>query len=97
MLKIKANANDDLEISGELSFDSVPKLRLIGCQFIQEHKTPIFDLHAVEIRDISGLALLVAWTRFANEQNKTIRFINLPLKFMGMIKLSGLQEILPLE
>lgn len=93
---IKINADNKLIIDGELSFATVIKLRIIGCKFIVEHKAPIFDLQYVVTKDISGLALLTAWTRFAKEIGKSIYFINLPPQLLDMAKLNGLKDLLPI-
>lgn len=93
---IKINEDNKLIIDGELSFATVPKLRIIGCKFIAEHQAPIFDLQQVTTKDISGLALLTAWTRFALEIGKSIHFINLPSQLLDMAKLNGLKDLLPI-
>lgn len=92
---IKSHKNK-LIIDGELSFVTVPKLRTMGCQFIAEHQESIFDLQHVTTKDIAGLALLTAWTRFANSIGKSVHFINLPTQLLDMAKLNGLKELLPI-
>ena len=93
---IKITDENKLTIDGELSFATVPKLRLLGCKFITEHQATIFDLQHVTAKDISGLALLTAWTRCANQIGKSIQFINLPAQLLDMAKLNGLKELLPI-
>jgi len=92
---IKAE-DDKLLIEGEVSFATIPKLRIIGCEFIVKHQNVVFDLKEVTTKDISGLALLTAWTRFSKEIGKTIHFINLPTQLLDMAKLNGLKDLLPI-
>jgi ABC-type transporter Mla MlaB component len=94
---IKLNHDQKLIIEGEISFATIPKLRIIGCKFISEHQNPIFDLKQSVTKDISGLALLTAWTRFAKEIGKSVCFINLPMQLLDMAKLNGLKDLLPIE
>lgn len=84
-------------VTGKLSFITVPKLQNIGYHFITEHAELVFDLQKVTVEDNSGLALLVEWMRFAEQQSKSICFINLPNQLLGIAKLSGLERILPIK
>lgn len=93
---IKIMDENKLIIDGELSFATVPKLRIIGCKFITEHQNVTFDLQHVTTQDISGLALLTALTRCAKEIGKQIHFINLPSQLLDMAKLNGLKDLLPI-
>jgi phospholipid transport system transporter-binding protein len=94
---VQTNALDQLEIIGELSFNTIPKLRNIGCHFITKNERPIFNLQQVISEDNSGVALLMAWTRFAKKLGKNVYFINLPNQLRDVIKLSGLEDILPIK
>lgn len=96
-INVQANAVGQLEIVGELSFNTVPKLRGIGCHFITKNEQPIFNLQGAIPKDNSGIALLTAWTRFAKKLGKDICFINLPNQLRDVIKLSGLEDILPIK
>jgi phospholipid transport system transporter-binding protein len=94
---IQTNSLGQLEIIGELSFNTTPKLRNIGCHFITKNEQPVFNLQQVISKDNSGIALLTSWTRFAKKLGKTIYFVNLPNQLQDVIKLSGLENILPIK
>ncbi len=96
-IEAQTNTVGQLEIVGELSFNTVPKLREIGCGFITKRERPIFNLQHTVSEDNSGIALLMAWTRFANKLGKDVCFINLPNQLRDVIKLSGLEDILPIK
>jgi ABC-type transporter Mla MlaB component len=89
--------NNNLLVSGVCSFDTVSFLNKLGCEFIPKYNTPIFDLHELIIADISGLALLLAWSRCAGESDKQVSFINVPEQLKEMIKLVGLETILKIS
>ncbi|KPJ67085.1 MAG: hypothetical protein AMJ43_05965 [Coxiella sp. DG_40] len=93
----QVNASGQLEIVGELSFDTIPKLYEISCDFIIESEQPIFNLQDAVSEDNSGIALLIACKRYANKHNKDIYFINLPNRLRDVIKLSGLESILAIK
>ena len=86
-----------IEISGSIDFKTTPKLVKAGYKLILQEQSLLFDLQNAYITDISGLALLLSWTRHANKLGKTISFINVPNKLKDMAKLSGLHEILPIK
>lgn len=96
-VNIQTDSLGQLEIIGELSFNTIPKLRHIGYHFITKNEQPIFNLQQVISKDNSGVALLTSWTRFAKKLGKTIYFINLPNQLQDVIKLSGLEDILPIK
>jgi len=96
-IDIKVNEKNHWQVTGELSFDSVPKLSKTGCGIITKYEHVIFDLQDVIAVDNSGLALLTTWTRFANKLDKSICFVNLPDKLLDIAKLSGLENILPIS
>ncbi len=84
-------------VEGTLNFDTVTDLKEEGCDYISEVKISIFDLRSAKVEDNSALALLIAWFRVAKNLKKTIYFINLPDKLFNLIKLGGLEEILPIK
>ena len=89
--------NNRFEVTGTVSFTTIPELYKLGCQFISQAAAPIFDLQKVITEDNSGLALLTAWMRFAKQSDKIIYFTNLPDKLKDMAKLSGLDKILTIK
>lgn len=82
------------EISGELSFTTVPNINKSGLDFIKQTDSPVFNLDQVSFSDNSGIALLISWKRCAKKLNKQITFINVPKQLAALVTASGLQEIL---
>ena len=94
---MQINAKGQIVVAGEFSFTNAHKLRELGCNFITESESPVFDLQQVIAEDNSGLALLTAWTRFAKQQGKSVFFVNLPEQLRDIAKLSGLDQLLPIR
>jgi ABC-type transporter Mla MlaB component len=96
---IELNKKQELVVTGALNFVNIPKLEEIGRNLLIAHKNPIFDLKKVDanISDNSALALLLSWARCAKENNKEIVFKNLPAKLLSLIKLGGLENVLPIR
>ncbi|MCU7800684.1 MAG: STAS domain-containing protein [gamma proteobacterium symbiont of Lucinoma myriamae] len=86
-------------LKGQLNFKSVPVLwsKNRTLLFADEADTLNVDLAQLERSDSSGLALLVEWYREAELQDKKIIFYNLPSQMYDLARISGLNEILPLE
>jgi phospholipid transport system transporter-binding protein len=89
--------NSRLAIAGDLSFASVPALweqwRGMGI----DGEVVDVDLSRVERSDSAGLALLVACLRDARQTGKSVRFFNIPAQMLAMARVSGLDQVLPLQ
>lgn len=86
-------------LSGELKFDSVPFLWKQSQGFLndQTQSLTIFDLGGITQSDSSGVALLIAWTREFHRRSKKICFIHLPHQMLAIIRLTGLETIMPIK
>ncbi|CAL7960372.1 phospholipid transport system transporter-binding protein [Gammaproteobacteria bacterium] len=97
MNSIEVSDIDNIHVNGELSFATAAELNRRGCVFIRQSLSPVFDLSKVTFGDNAGVALLVAWVRYAKGKGRKISFINLPKQLLDLIGASGLEEILSLE
>ena len=96
-LQVKKLGENKIVLAGTITFATVPRAQKLGYRFIAEAKNPVFDLKNVVVEDGSGVALLIEWVKFAKKKHgKTIEFINLPNQLLGMIKLGGLENMLPI-
>ena len=89
-----AIADNCLRISGELQSNSVPSLLRQGEAIISQHAELTIDLQAVTNSDSSGLALLLAWQRFANSREYKLHFVNLPEQLLNNARVSGVADLL---
>ena len=95
--RIETAANGRVEIHGELNFASVALLWNTSRQRLHEGDALDIDLSHVERSDSAGLALLVECLRDARQSGKTIRFFNIPAQMLAIARVSGLDEVLPLQ
>lgn len=85
-------------LSGELSFDTVPRLWQQSQEALKDKAlSVVFDLAEVTQSDSSGVALLIAWTRSFHRQSRTIHFLHLPKQMLAIIQLAGLKNIVPIK
>lgn len=97
MRTLEVNDLGNICVSGDLSFATVPKLNQHGHVLIKQNICLVFDLTKVTFSDNAGVALLIAWARYAKSINKKILFINLPKQLLDLVVASGLRDILPLK
>jgi len=90
-------ADQRYTLSGELSFESVPALSSSILPILQEHAALDISLDQVVRSDSAGVAMLVEWLRLAKKQNKSLRFLDIPEQMLSIVRVSGLDSILPLS
>lgn len=84
-------------INGDLTLGTVNQLWSHSLPFFSNINTPIYvNLEKVKKGDSAGVALLIAWVRLAQRQNKKVYFVHLPEQMLATIQVSGLTELLPL-
>lgn len=92
---LKPTCQGTLLLSGALNFTSSPVVFAHSKMLLNSLSSPIrIDLSAVTRSDSSGVALLIAWQRFARKTNKTIQFLNLPITMQKIIRVSELERVL---
>ena len=83
-------------ITGSLDYQSVPQMwDLSQRQFPNNGRIDI-SLQGVTRSDSAGIALLVAWTRWARHQQLDLILTNIPAQTRALIDVNGLTDILPL-
>jgi phospholipid transport system transporter-binding protein len=81
-------------VGGALTLASVAAALREGNVAIGEGAGTV-DLAGVDELDSSALALLLAWMREAQRQNRTLAFANLPEGLVTLARLYGVAELLP--
>ncbi len=95
---LQSDSKDLAMVRGRLDFDTVLLLEQQGNDFLQQSSDVCtIDLSAVTYSGSVGLALLLAWYRRARAMGKDIRFIRLPEKMMNLMKVSALDEVMPVQ
>jgi phospholipid transport system transporter-binding protein len=96
--RLDARGDGHFNIEGELSFVTAPTLWDQSQQAFATVADSIdIDLSAAGRADSAGLALLVAWTRWARKSSKSIHFINTPPQIARLAEVNKLDRLLPLE
>lgn len=83
-------------VSGKIHFDNILALRRQGDRMINSivQKDLVVDLSGIESSDSSGLSLLLRWLRYAGQQGKTLRIINMPESLYKVAEVCGIATLL---
>ncbi len=79
-------------IAGDLTINA-PDVGARWNGVIQPGSANAFDFAEIGRVDSAGIAMLIAWKRYAQANNATVSFVNLPpqaLRLVGMYELEGL-------
>lgn len=88
-------AESGLAIQGHVCYDNVVALRKQGVALLSEStaSTVAIDLSEAS-SDISGLALMVAWQRYAKQQQKKLSYQHASESLLKIIKVCNLEDVL---
>lgn len=86
--------NGSFVIAGELNFKTVALLWEKSLPLIDQHSSIQFDLSKVEVSNSAGLALILAWIRYAKQCRKSILFHHIPTQLHSIIAVSGVGQLL---
>lgn len=82
-------------VAGGINFSSVVALRPQGERLIDQVQSELrFDFSAVTQTTTAALSLLLCWRRYAAQQQRSIRFVNLPQELHSMAAVSDLELLL---
>lgn len=95
--RVEKNSEGRIAIHGDLSFDSVPGVWAELQALFSQYADLDLELARVERSDSAGLALLVECQRLAGETGRNVRFFNIPDQMLAIARVSGLDEVLPLQ
>lgn len=86
-------------LSGVLNTFTVPIIWEQSQNILKEDSASLltFNLEQIIQSDSSGVALLISWTRMLKQRNQKVCFVALPAQMLAIIKLSELEEILPIS
>ena len=94
-MTLQANGENILEVSGALTFDSVPAVYLESQSRLSAQINTV-DLAAVTAVDSAGLALLLEWQALARKRSSNLAFINAPSDLLRLAALSESTSLLRL-
>lgn len=93
---LEARASGEFAVVGELTFETVPGLWQQADQLFRNASALQLDLSGVSRSDSSGVAMLVGWVRQAREQQRELKFTNTPDQMAAIVRVSGLDRVLPI-
>ncbi len=97
MSQLTDQGDGNLALSGRLTSDTVIELEVQArAALAQEHSHYKVDLSEVTFGSSAGVALMLALLRAAREAGKELVFANLPSGIAGLLRVSELEEIIPL-
>lgn len=83
-----------LAVTGDLIFATVPGWRRSGRQYIVRTAEPVIEFKDISACDSSGVALLLAWLRDAQESGKVLRFAHPPQQLLDVARVYGVLDVL---
>lgn len=84
-----------VKVVGAMVVTSAAELRDEGEAALLEGAS-VIDLTAVPEADSSAVAVLLAWTRIANERKQALAIVGVPEGVRSLAALYGVAELLPL-
>ena len=88
----------EYRVEGRVGFDNLMRIREEGeAAIAAAGPHVVMDLSRLDNGNSAAVALLMAWFRAAESEDKTIRFTAAPAELENFIELSGLTDVLPLD
>ena len=81
-------------LCGRLDFDSVAQLEWRGQQCLPSGDHCAISLAGVTHSNSAGVALLLAWQRWAHQHGHQLQFVDMPTQLAALIELSGLATVI---
>jgi len=85
------------QVSGDLSFDTVPEVWRQSQGLFRDHPHLEIDLHGVLRVDSSAVALLLEWLADARRDRQSIAYLNPPAALLDIARVSSACQLLPLR
>ena len=80
-----------------VTLDNLTAIRAQGELCIDQNPALVVDLSGLKDYSSAAVALLVAWFRHAQQQQKSIEFAQIPSELLSIIELCELDEMLPIK
>ena len=99
MTDVALTADGRLAVSGDLLFDHAVEACAAGRALIAAHAGPVVEVSLAGLRRINSVSavVLLEWQRAAAAAGKTLRIRDVPPRLAGMLRLSGLETVLPVS
>lgn len=87
--------NSSCKVSGDMTFATAVSALQLAEPLIQDAQSLRFDLSGVTQADSAGVALLIEWQHVAKSAACRLCYSNLPESLVAMIRVAGVQGMLP--
>lgn len=88
---------NNLYLEGIINFDNAKNIVSLGYQFITKLEKININLRNLKASDSSGLAVISALVRCAQQQKKSIKIYDMPKFLADLGRASGLDQMFPIE
>jgi phospholipid transport system transporter-binding protein len=95
-VKVEVTAPGKIAVNSPMTFQDAPRLCAAGIACFIRDGSPLMvvDCAGVTQADSSGLAVLIEWRRWAHQQGRHLKFVNLPAQVSAIAHLSEVSEVL---
>lgn len=90
---VNARDNGVIEVSGQMTFQSVPQFFARSDKWLQGSGKITIDMHGVTLADSAGLALMLEWQQLARAAGREMVFTNMPEQMRDLIRVNGLTQV----
>lgn len=87
----------EYSLVGEMTFATASKALKATAPLFKDGRSLRFDLKDVRRADSAGVALLIEWIRRAQQAGGAVRYTHLPESLRAMIRVGGMDELLPVD
>ncbi len=91
---VKLGEHNCLQLAGDIDFNSVPELMAQGQRLLDSLTEAVVDFSAVTKVNSAGLVLMLTLLRFANKNNMSMHFVNVPASLKSIAKLTAVEPLL---
>ncbi len=87
---------DVLQVSGPMVIDTATRIQSAGEAALAGNSIRSIDLAAVTEADSSAVAVILSWTRLAQQRGQSLQIVHSPDSIRSLANLYGVAEFLPL-
>jgi len=87
-------ADNIFYVKGEMNFSTAENVLRASLAFLSQQSEWKCDFSSVTACDSAGLALLIEWIKLAQQKNKPLQLLHLPIQLTSMAAASGLDSLL---
>lgn len=97
MAQVRAAGDGRIEVAGDLLFDDAVAARDAGRALVAGMTTPVVTVSLAGVGRVNSVsaAVLVEWQRAAAAAGRQLVVADVPPRLAGIIRLSGLDAVLP--